>query len=121
MAREQGKKIIVCIPAYNVSRVIRDVVIECRKYSSDVVVCDDGSIDDTATEASKGGATVIKHSKNSGKGAALKSLFNIAKYLKADVVITMDGDGQFLPHEINKIIKPILEGSADIVIGYRFE
>jgi glycosyltransferase involved in cell wall biosynthesis len=121
MGEKHGKKIVVCIPAYNVSRVIREVVTECRKYSDDVIVYDDGSIDDTAVEAKRGGATVISHSKNSGKGAAMKSLFNIAKYLKGDVVVTMDGDGQFLPQEIDKIVKPIFEGQADIVIGYRFE
>jgi len=121
MGKEEGKKIIVCIPGYNVAKVIRQLVMECRKYSDDVIVCDDGSIDDTASEAKKGGATVISHSKNSGKGAAMKSLFNISKYLKADVTITMDGDGQFLPQEIDKIVKPIIEGNADIVIGYRFE
>ena len=120
MGRE-GKKIVVCIPAYNVSRVICDLVMECRKYSDEVIVCDDGSIDDTVSEARKGGATIISHPKNLGKGAAIKSLFNIAKYEKADVAITMDGDGQFLPEEINKIAKPIFEGKADIVIGYRFE
>jgi glycosyltransferase involved in cell wall biosynthesis len=121
MGEKHGKKIVVCIPAYNVSRVIREVVTECRKYSDDVIVYDDGSIDDTAVEAKRGGATVISHSKNSGKGTAMKSLFNIAKYLKGDVVVTMDGDGQFLPQEIDKIVKPIFEGQADIVIGYRFE
>src|ERR1700687_3870727 len=109
MGREKGKKIVVCIPAYNVARVIREVVMECCKYSDDVIVYDDGSQDDTAVEDKKGGATVISHSKNRGKGTAMKSLFNIAKYLKGDVVVTMDGDGQFLPQEIDKIVKPIFE------------
>lgn len=121
MNSEKNRKIIVCIPAYNVARVIRELVVECLKYSNDVIVCDDGSIDDTSIEATLGGATVIRHSKNSGKGSAMKSLFNIAKYLKADATITMDGDGQFLPTEINKIVKPIFEENADIVIGYRFD
>src|SRR3989475_1837539 len=96
------------------------LVEECLKYSNEVIVCDDGSIDDTTTEAKRGGATVISHAENRGKGAALKSLFNFAKYLIA-VVITMDGDGQFLPQEIDKIVKSILDGKADVAIGYRFE
>jgi len=114
------KRIVVCIPGYNVAKMIRELVKECHKYASDVIVCDDGSIDDTGIEAKRGGATVIKHPKNLGKGAAIKSLFHAAKDMQADLIVTVDGDGQFLPKEINKITKPIIEGNADIVIGYRF-
>ena len=114
------KRTVVCIPAYNVSKVVRELVQECRKYATDVIVCNDGSIDDTGIEAKRGGATVITHPQNKGKGAAIKSLFNAAKDMKADVVVTIDGDGQFLPKEIDKITKPISDGNADIVIGYRF-
>ena len=62
MGKEKGKKIVVCIPAYNVSKVIRDLVARCLEYSDEVIVCDDGSVDDTAVEAKRGGATVISHS-----------------------------------------------------------
>lgn len=117
---KDNKKIIVCIPGYNVAHGIRKIVQECLKYASEVVVCDDGSIDDTEMEAKRGGATVIKHSENKGKGAAMRSLFNITKNMNADVIVTIDGDGQFLPQEINKISKPVLDGKADIVIGCRF-
>ena len=86
-----------------------------------VVVCDDGSNDNTSIEAKNAGADVIKHEKNLGKGAALKSLFNYAKKTDAEIVITIDGDGQFLPEEIPKLVKPILEKRADIVVGYRFD
>ena len=112
---------IVCIPAFNEERVIKKLVQKCLKYSDQVIVCDDGSNDATSKEAKNGGATVIKHKQNEGKGSALKSLFKFVKDLKSDVVVTMDGDGQFLPEEIEKIMRPVLHEKADIVIGYRFD
>ena len=115
------KKIIVCIPAYNVAKNITNIVQNTKSYCTEVLVCDDGSTDDTKKEAKRGGAIVVSHAENKGKGAAMKSLFNAAKDMKPDVVVTMDGDGQFRPEEIDKLVKPILEGKADIVIGYRFD
>jgi len=72
-------------------------------------------------EAKKAGAIVIKADKNKGKGAALKSLFDYAKENNADAMVTIDGDGQFLPEEIPKLLNPILEKKSDVVIGYRFD
>ena len=111
----------MCIPAFNVEQTISDVVKKCLKYSDKVVVCDDGSADLTASEAEKAGAVVIKHLKNKGKGAALQSLFKYSKELAIDVMVTIDGDGQFLPEEIPKITTSILDGTSDVVIGYRFD
>ena len=59
--------------------------------------------------------------KNQGKGVAMKSLFNYAIKLDADIIVTIDGDGQFLPEEIEKLTKPIIEKKCDIVIGNRFK
>jgi len=112
---------LACIPAYNEGRVISDLIKRIMSFVDIVVVCDDGSNDNTSIEAKNAGADVIKHEKNLGKGAALKSLFNYAKKTDADIIITIDGDGQFLPEEIPKLVKPILEKRADIVVGYRFD
>ena len=112
---------VVCIPVYNEEDVIKNIVERCLKYSDKVIVCDDGSNDLTSEEAKKAGAIVIKHANNKGKGAALKTLFRSAKEANADVIVTIDGDGQFLPEEIEKLMNPIIKGVADIVIGYRFD
>ena len=112
---------IVCIPAYNEEKVIVDVIKKCMTYADKVVVCDDGSKDNTSNVSSKAGAIVLKHERNHGKGYAMKTLFDYAKKIEADMMITIDGDGQFLPEEIPKIIKPIKNENADIVIGYRFD
>jgi len=111
---------IVAIPAYNEEKFIKNIVERSLKSVDKVIVCDDGSSDLTSSEAEKGGAIIIKHEKNKGKGATLKSLFNLAKKMNVDVMVTIDGDGQFLPTEIPKIIEPILNNDVDLVIGNRF-
>ena len=111
---------LVCIPAFNEEKIIGKIVKECLEYSDEVVVCDDGSTDKTYEEAKLSGAICLKHKKNLGKGAALKSLFEYARNCDVDIIITIDGDGQFLPEEIPKLRKPIEDKKADIVIGNRF-
>jgi len=112
---------LVCIPAYNEEGPIADVIKRASNYADKVIVYDDGSTDQTSKEAKKAGAFVIRSDKNRGKGAALKSLFDYAKENNADAMVTIDGDGQFLPEEIPKLLNPILEKKSDVVIGYRFD
>ena len=112
---------MVCIPAYNEENSIKQIIEKVSKYVDEVVVCDDGSTDNTSAKAKETGAHVIKHKKNLGKGAALQSLFQYAKDSDVDVMITIDGDGQFLPEEIPKLLSPITNNDSDVVIGYRFD
>jgi glycosyltransferase involved in cell wall biosynthesis len=111
---------LACIPAFNEEKPIIDVIKKSLNYVDQVIVCDDGSSDLTAEHAKAAGAIVIKHEKNMGKGHAMKTLFNYAKDIDADVMITIDGDGQFLPEQIETLLKPILENSFDVVIGNRY-
>jgi glycosyltransferase involved in cell wall biosynthesis len=112
--------IVVGIPAFNEEQTIARVILESQKYASKVIVCDDGSTDYTARIAESLGADVVRHVKNGGYGASIKSLFVRAHELNADVFVTLDADGQHEPNEIPFVIKPIVEGKADVVIGSRF-
>jgi glycosyltransferase involved in cell wall biosynthesis len=111
--------VVVGIPAFNEEQTIARVVIDAQKFGK-VVVCDDGSTDHTAKIAECLGADVVRHDKNIGYGASIKSLFLKAHELNADVFVTLDADGQHEPNEIPFVIKPIVEGIADVVIGSRF-
>ena len=111
--------IVVGLPAYNEEQTIARVVLEAQKFGK-VVVCDDGSTDYTAKIAECLGADVVRHDTNGGYGASIKSLFVRAQELNADIFVTLDADGQHEPNEIPNVIKPILEGTADLVIGSRF-
>ncbi len=112
---------LACIPAFNVEKSINNVVKDVSNYVDKVIVCDDGSSDKTYKEAESGGAILLQHKKNLGKGAALKSLFEYAKKKDFDVLVTIDGDGQFLAEEIPKLIDPIKKNGCDIVIGSRVD
>ncbi len=111
--------IIACLPAYNEEETIAKNIILTQKYVDKIIVCDDGSTDMTA-EISEGlGAEVLHHKRNEGYGGAIRSLFKHVKKMNASAVIILDSDGQHNPNEIPKILKPILNGKADIVIGSR--
>jgi len=112
--------IVVGIPAHNEERTIGEVVATAKNFADLVVVCDDGSTDETATVASKYGALVERHSSNLGYGSAISSLFSIARRIRASILVTIDGDSQHDPSSLPNILKPILNHQADIVIGSRF-
>ena len=111
---------LVCIPAYNAEKKIGDVVKKSLEYVDEVIVCDDGSTDNTAKIASQSGALVISHKKNQGYGAALITMFEHARKEDTDVMITLDGDGQHDPEEIPLFLKSLEEKNVDVVIGSRF-
>ena len=113
-------KITVGIPAYNEEKNIAKIIVKLKKTVDKILVCDDGSTDSTCAIAESLGVTVIKHQKNSGYGMAIRSIFLKAREINADVLVTIDADGQHKVEDINKIIKPIVDGQADISIGSRF-
>jgi hypothetical protein len=115
-----GSKIVVGIPAYNEERAIADVVARALPHAAEVVVVDDGSADQTALHALRAGAVIIRHSVNSGKGAAVVALFQYAIDHMADVLVLIDGDGQHDPDEIPAVAAPCVENRADVVVGSRF-
>lgn len=114
-----GERYVVLIPAYNADRSVGGVVAEARKVMEDVIVVDDGSRDRTGDAARDAGAHVLVHAQNRGKGAALKTGFVYACEHGYDGVITLDADGQHLPHEIPKFIACREETGADLIIGGR--
>ena len=110
---------IVCIPAYNEETKIKDVIEKSLPYVDKVVVCDDGSTDDTAVLAKKAGAVVISHEKNLGYGATISTLFDYCRKNNTEIMVTLDGDGQHNPDQIPDLINVILKHKVDVVIGSR--
>jgi glycosyltransferase involved in cell wall biosynthesis len=113
-------KIIAVIPCLDEEQFIGDVVANALKHVDKVIVVDDGSTDGTADVARDAGAEVISHEKRLGAGAATRSGFEAAIKMGADIVVTLDGDGQHDADEIPAVIKHVLDGAADLTIGSRF-
>jgi glycosyltransferase involved in cell wall biosynthesis len=112
--------VVVGIPAFNEEKTIARVVLGAQKYAHIVIVCDDGSTDLTSEIAERLGAVVVRHERNNGYGAAVQTLFRQARAFEADVFVTLDADGQHNPDEIPRLIKPIKDGVAEVVLGSRF-
>ena len=111
---------IACIPAYNEEKYIGNLVESAKKYVDKVIVCDDGSTDNTAQLAKKAGATIISHKKNKGYGAAITTLFDYARKENVNIMVTLDGDGQHNPDQIPLLINAITIHNVHVAIGSRF-
>lgn len=112
--------VLVCIPAKDEEKTIGRVVLKARRHATKVVVCDDASSDMTGDIAEALGALVIRNESQNGYGAALSVLFKQAAKIRPEVMVTMDADGQHDPDDIPRLVKPILQHQADVVIGSRF-
>ena len=116
-----GLRVLVCIPAYNESKTIGMVVRKAKKYANHVIVYDDGSTDDTYEIAKSSGADqIIRVEENKGYGVAIRALFQVAREKNADIMVTLDSDGQHDPDQIPDLLKPICKEGFDIAIGSRF-
>lgn len=136
-------RIYALIPAYNEEKSIRTVVADVKRYVDEAVVIDDGSSDATSSEASAGGAFVLRHVVNRGQGAALQTGFDFVRETELRVaparpappdavaaearfrnrglvVVTFDADGQFEASEIPHLIGPVVCGDVDVTLGSRF-
>ena len=115
-------RLLAIVPAYNeeatVAGVVRDVM--AAWPGADVLVINDGSLDNTANVASAAGAKVVTLPYNMGIGAAMQVGYRYALDGGYDVATQVDGDGQHDPAELIKIVGPVTEGKADIVVGTRF-
>lgn len=119
---ESQKKTFVVIPAYHEATVIQEVITDIRNTGyHNIIVIDDGSVDDTFEKARATGVTVLRHKLNRGKGAATKTGIEAAKLLGADIIVTMDGDGQHNPADIVRLIEPILKDHCDVALGTRLK
>lgn len=122
---KQGQKLVVMIPCHNEEASIHQVIqsipkkIECIS-EIEILVINDGSRDRTAEIARDSGAVVVNNPQNLGLGRTFKRGINSALKLNADIIVNIDGDGQFYPQDITRLVMPIIEGRADVVTGSRF-
>ena len=114
---DNRKDICVFIPTLNEERSIGEVIKGFRELGFEKLLVIDGRSSDRTVEiAKKAGATVIPQ-KGKGKGMAIQQAFEM---IQDDIIVMMDGDGTYLPSEVDRLLDPILKGTADHVVGNRF-
>ncbi|HEX2393558.1 MAG TPA: glycosyltransferase family 2 protein [Solirubrobacterales bacterium] len=116
-------KIAILIPAYNeaenIAHVLDRIPGEVCGHPTQVLVVDDGSRDGTGDVAAAHGALVARHVTNRGGGGALRTGYRLMVESGAEVVVTLDADGQHLPSEMERLVKPILDGEVEVAHGSR--
>lgn len=112
--------VFIVVPAYREARATGETVRRLRSVYADVIVVDDGSDDDTAGEAKRAGAMVLRHVVNRGQGAALQTGIQHAIRRGARFIVTFDADGQHQVEDIARILEPLLRGRCDVTLGSRF-
>jgi glycosyltransferase involved in cell wall biosynthesis len=118
-----GAPVAVVIPAYNeeptVASVVAEIPAELAGLASEVIVVVDGSSDATAAKAAAAGALVCDVPVNRGQGLVFKLGYWLARARGAEVIATIDADGQYIPAELERLVEPIVAGRADFVNGSR--
>lgn len=120
-----GMRLLVAIPCLNEAPTIADVVRNVPRAIKgiehvDIVVVDDGSTDTTSHEAKNAGAMVLRHQMNRGVGTAFRTAVEFAVENNYDLMVNIDGDRQFNPEDIPKLVVPMLDCEADMVTASRF-
>jgi len=121
-ARFEGK-IAILVPAYNeaenIGVVLDQMPAEVCGVRTEVLVVDDGSRDGTGDVAAEHGALVARHVTNRGGGAALRTGYRLMVESGAEIVVTLDADGQHLPSEMSRLVEPVLSGEVAVAHGSR--
>jgi glycosyltransferase involved in cell wall biosynthesis len=114
----------IVIPTYNEESTLPTVVSRLRKaldgFDYQIVIVDDGSTDNSSAvlkELLKDRIVMLAHTRNLGKGAALRTAF---KHAKGDIIVIQDADLEYDPRDVPDLIQPIIDGRADVVFGSRF-
>ena len=116
-------KLSVIIPIYNEINTLEEIIsrVQATNLADEIVLIDDGSVDGTREIVEKykniNGFVVVMHEKNQGKGAAVRSGFEVAK---GEIFLIQDADLEYDPREYPNLLKPLNEDLADVVYGSRF-
>ena len=120
MKKIRAMRVTIGISAYNEEENIAKIITKLKKITNSIIVCDDGSSDMTSEISQELGVILVRHEKNLGYGAAIKTIFQKAKEIESDILVTFDADGQHRIEDISTVTEPIIKTEAELVIGSRF-